>query len=806
MGYSGNFHLWYNGKEKVYNTNFNANELKIKFSGDYGISTIEIQTGNGYSYYFGGNEERLEYTETDVYGSSVKERTYHTWKLYTITAPNGRTVTFDYNRPYSDYSKFINNYNPISTYTRKVYDTYDEKQEGTSTTKMYTYPLTKIIITDGVEINFNYEKTTGEKKLDYLNNKADSSEYVKSPKLNNITVKNIENKVIKKCNVLYKKNKKTNDNYRTTNIVYFLGQLNISGEGIYDFEYNDRAAKGFPILGTFSIDHWGYYNGKNDDGNIFDFRDYLEYNVNNLNENIINNLREPDHSCTKRGMLQRITYPTGGYSILEYEPHDYSKYIRRTIETFYEPAISDNDNVKEQTGGLRIKKNTTYSQEHTILSTKNYVYETSAGISSGIRLNFPRYGIKYNTNYGYVEYYSLYDYFKYNGTHIEYSKVTEINSDNSKIEYNYTNSDSDNDNFIDMIMYSYYQQMSCLIKHCNNQNYQFLISGYHIALVLNILTPIVSKQPFRGKLTSKNFISNTGTIIRSEMTNYNYKTIHEYDAGTLVGEYGLNVANKDLNTTLQSNTTTNYFGSSEVNENTTYTYNPHGQIATTTTTDSKGDKIVTKYKYVTDITNPTGIYKAMIDNNVINDPIEDSTYTIKANTTAKILLSWRKYNYYQPNTAQAALIRIQYIQEYDTQSQEFIITANYVHDKKGRVLQKTDINGIATTYLWGYNGLYPVAKIDNCKLSQVKNISGLGNIETVPITGGISTYETSLRNISGAEVTTFDYFPFVGLKKMTDPTGKVTMYDYNTTGKLKSIVDDLSNLRNKYYYSTDDKN
>jgi hypothetical protein len=32
------------------------------------------------------------------------------------------------------------------------------------------------------------------------------------------------------------------------------------------------------------------------------------------------------------------------------------------------------------------------------------------------------------------------------------------------------------------------------------------------------------------------------------------------------------------------------------------------------------------------------------------------------------------------------------------------------------------------------------------------------------------------------------------------------MYDYNATGKLRTVIDDENNLLNKYYYSTDDKN
>ncbi|MDR1348118.1 MAG: RHS repeat protein [Prevotellaceae bacterium] len=91
-------------------------------------------------------------------------------------------------------------------------------------------------------------------------------------------------------------------------------------------------------------------------------------------------------------------------------------------------------------------------------------------------------------------------------------------------------------------------------------------------------------------------------------------------------------------------------------------------------------------------------------------------------------------------------------------------------------------------------------------MSKVKSISGLGSIETASLPAGIGAYENSLRSIPGAQVTALEYYPFVGLKKMTDPSGKATLYDYNATGKLKSVTDDANNLHNKYYYSPDDKN
>jgi hypothetical protein len=192
----------------------------------------------------------------------------------------------------------------------------------------------------------------------------------------------------------------------------------------------------------------------------------------------------------------------------------------------------------------------------------------------------------------------------------------------------------------------------------------------------------------------------------------------------------------------------------------------------------------------------------MIDNNVINEPIEDSVYVIKSGTTEKTLIEWRQYNYYQPNTSQAALIRLQSVDEYDKKESVWIKTATFIHDKKGRVLEQTDRNGIKTSYIWGYNGLYLIAKIDNCSLNQIKNINGFENIETTHIQDCLtSIQETALRAIKESEVTTFEYIAFMGLKKMTDPTGKVIFYERDGHGKLEKIKNNDGKLLNKYSYS-----
>jgi hypothetical protein len=249
-----------------------------------------------------------------------------------------------------------------------------------------------------------------------------------------------------------------------------------------------------------------------------------------------------------------------------------------------------------------------------------------------------------------------------------------------------------------------------------------------------------------------------------------------------------------------SNTTkAQHLENGDVNEITYYTYNAHGQIATTTTRDSKNREQKTKYQYVTDLSNPTGIHSIMLLNNIINYPLKEEIYV------DGVLVGGKHYTYFQPRINNGkSFIRVSQVETYNNEKQIWELETKYnSYDITGNLLESENRNGIKTSYLWGYNGLYLVAKADNCSLSQIKSVNGLGVIETEPIPGTVNYYETALRAIPEAEITTLEYYPFVGLKKMTDPSGRVTNYDYNVTGKLKSVFDNKNNLRNEYYYSTD---
>lgn len=87
-----------------------------------------------------------------------------------------------------------------------------------------------------------------------------------------------------------------------------------------------------PPVETNGKDFWGYYNGKNMNLTLVPLQpnQYFGNNIGTADRN-------PDASFMKAGILNKITYPTGGYTEFNYEPHEY--------ETTEAALITKNKNV-----------------------------------------------------------------------------------------------------------------------------------------------------------------------------------------------------------------------------------------------------------------------------------------------------------------------------------------------------------------------------------------------------------------------------------------------------------------------------
>lgn len=103
-------------------------------------------------------------------------------------------------------------------------------------------------------------------------------------------------------------------------------------------------------------------------------------------------------------------------------------------------------------------------------------------------------------------------------------------------------------------------------------------------------------------------------------------------------------------------------------------------------------------------------------------------------------------------------------------------------------------------YLWGYNDIYPVARIENATWEQVGSIDT--QIQTYPSDAALHEMFTHLRDsLPEAMTTGYTYRMLLGINSITDPSGRTVFYEYDSNGRLTSIKNEEGQLINSYEYT-----
>ena len=804
LGHTGSFHLGVNKKVYVYNTGGNNKDYRISFKegNTEDVLGIIIETADGYKYEF--SEEETSQPQDSETGKPLTVA-YH---LSTITAPNGRKVEYVY-RNYDVSVRVPAGIAISGTQYMVIWDGaiqevefHGKNLEHQIVTIDQNMPvLIQIKIDCGTVISFNYTQQPVEESDEYgeMNLSASSAiRYKQSVRMTGITVKT-NNKTVKQCGLSYRK--MTNGKR-----VSYLEEINISGEGTYKMTYN--TANGFPGNGTLSVDHWGYYNGKND-GNSTNIH-FLKVCKNGESSETINqSTRDAVSSKAMTGMLTKITYPSGGYSSFEYEGNDYSRVFLRDSLNHYKGSYRTQSGL---CGGVRIKRITHYDKAGVSLGGSSYSYKTGS-TSNGTLLNYPRYHIKYTAQARVtpmltenIDYYSS-SLANYNGSHIEYSTVYETKSDGSIVKYTFSSSDSAD--------YADYLER----QNTYDEPYAFETVGAwqrDNADITSIVQPAVSRHGDRGKLLQKSIYKSSSESTPSLMEQYTYNTARElskdFCPAYLIRKISTVPTFVD-NYELKGRKLKEKRGGSNVEKEVAYCYNSRGQIITATSTGSEELIYIDKNTFVTDLTdsevNASEAYRFMKRRFDINRPLAIEHY-IGTGFGDSTLVGGERTVYGLKTTSSDTLLVKNRVEKYDMVSGKWHIKETYLkYDNRGRLLEMEDIDGIKTSFVWGYGGLYPVLQGRNISINSLKGISGLQGIESTPLEGCLSEQQRAaiktLCTNSNAEVEYYEYLPLVGISKLIDATGKVYTYEYNNGGKLKRVVDNEGKSVEGGYYSPDNK-
>lgn len=365
--------------------------LKIIEGTDYTQWRFKMITPDGVEYTFGGTGA-TERSRTQNGGSGCSYSTYswtdNAWYLTKIKHPLGDSIVFKYSGVYYHYVMgFSESYDKLypTIQTRLDclrWDGVQEYYDPPNNTQRLCYTT---ITNDGVILS-KIEFPDGELKFNhgYRYDLVDDSSFTSVDII-------YTGKLLKKI--------KFDQVYSTSAGAYVNGDIsdyggsqrlfltgikeeNASGQSIqlYTFDYNDKT--GLPPRLSRSQDHFGYFNGANNTSLA---------PANSEFSGLFSGIggdRSPDFNYGSKGVMTRITYPTGGYSKIEYEPQ---WILADRISYFHADESVVNGHIA--VGGVRVKsvKNYTDSTAAPVVRKFYYDYWNDPDSSSGIVLRSPQY-------------------------------------------------------------------------------------------------------------------------------------------------------------------------------------------------------------------------------------------------------------------------------------------------------------------------------------------------------------------------------------------------------------------------------
>ncbi|SEW52512.1 RHS repeat domain-containing protein [Chitinophaga arvensicola] len=248
-----------------------------------------------------------------------------------------------------------------------------------------------------------------------------------------------------------------------------------------------------------------------------------------------------------------------------------------------------------------------------------------------------------------------------------------------------------------------------------------------------------------------------------------------------------------------------------------YYDNPlHAQLTRQTTIQSDGQTETATTRYPLDFNLPVVLtdpdiagIKYLQQRHIINVPIERYSMKNAARSVAGVITTYypdKPYPKtlwgYEDNGSSSVYFPAVINGNVFQKDGRYVSRINFdAYDSTGNMLQQGKTGDIREAYLWGYNNLYPVAKIVGATYAEAAALVN-SNILSNPSTPQALRNELNkLRTgLPGAMVNTYTYLPLVGLLSETDVSGRSTFYEYDTFGRLKTIKDDYGKILKEIDY------
>ncbi|MEP6747509.1 MAG: hypothetical protein ABJB86_07270, partial [Bacteroidota bacterium] len=608
--------------------------------------------------------------------------------------------------------------------------------------------------------------------------------------LNNIVITNSYNQIYRQ----YQFNYSTDPNQRLT-LTSFLESDNASPSNSikkYTFGYNTSLPATALYDGNYS-DHWGFYN------NISIAA--ANPSASDGTTGSINYLKQTNQSVVTNGLLNNITYPTGGYTSFTWQAHDYSQVV-----------LANRQGLSSMTGfagGSRISEMKSFLADGSVALDKKYIYVRgytnatptgtgSSGILNGTPTyymnltNRPGFNNQINESVSVTSLNSLANYgYNSRGSYLGYDEVIELNADKSYTRNFFTSYGTDLNGIphndvqppaaLGWAAGDIYYSMSTLEGERGKPTAVYKYTASDLLVEKTIYTYRNDAGRFNNFIKLINFNGVIGGCGNSSfdalvLATSNQKFTYSY--------YITNVAT----------TTFDQQGKNPIMTSKSTAYNIYNLDSITTEINSKGESIVTTYKYPFNYGDATSL--AMTAAHNFSPVIE--TATSKNGSMLKLAHT----NYYVPTTGiyVPQTVQLQVGGNPIEMRQQF-----YQYDSKGNVQEQSKSNDMHEVYLWGYNNQYPVAKITGSTYNAAIAIVTQAQIDAATSTSsndaGVRTLLQALRSgLPNALVTTYTYLPLAGITSETDPRGQVTFYEYDSFQRLKLIKDFAGNILKTFDY------
>jgi RHS repeat-associated protein len=615
---------------------------------------------------------------------------------------------------------------------------------------------------------------------------------------------------------------------------------NIEKVNPYEFTYKTFSSKNLPNYLKSHTDHWGFNNGK-----IINIsNDFANANFATYGDNFRSPAIGADTINYLIDMLDRIKYPTGGFTEFTFETHKYSKEANIIRSSGYTDLMQNID-----AGGVRIRKTKTYEQntncppiEKIFYYLKNFDPKNPSNTSlksSGILGGKSQY---YWQNYRPIPVQSNYSYTKNifstqsvlpatengMGSHIGYSEIIEKSSAGGWSVYKYSNYDN------------------------GSPANQFWDEPAEFTLqeTATAYEPNSSRSFMRGKLIENGNYNQLGDPINITKTNYSLlntnfakamRTFRKPLCATFIYVYEGTAYKMYTNQYKVTQETTEIFNQTAVNQSVIstikYAYNIYGQQNKIIKSQSDGSEIISYTKYVPEYVDITGdncksaydlCYKncngdgacqgncyfnwvqcqgsiddasrAIIDmkNRHIWTPIETINYR-KRNNTVKIIageisvpgyfsgqsMPNKGYKLHLNTPIDSATIALSAINT----TRQFSFNTLYKlpeitidsYNSDGNPTQITARNGLITSYVWGYRNRLPIAEIKNEIYSNIS--TSLGADENILLNTVVSEADIRIK-INALR---------------TNNSRKITTYTHDVIFGVKSIANP-ANINAFFFY------